>query len=229
MNHMALPEGSWRVTCDGERRRLVRQRRQYGRRTPSPSAQSIPSVRASSLRSQSTREEASALRRPHAGGRNAGIKCLDRERRIPHRTPRCLRNPFAINNLQSTTEFPFPIPFTISIWTQSHSARPLGPAADGWRIGLHPLDGPPAALVPLLGLVPEPCSSTRSPVRWPARSSESSPSEGCSSSRAGGRRGVVGADWDHAGVAAVAGHHHGDRSSDGQGRRADADARLGRR
>ena len=126
-----------------------------------------------------------------------------------------------------------PHPFTISIWTQSHSARPLGPAADGWRIGLHPLDDPPAALVPLLGLVPEPCSSTRSPGRWPARSSASSPSERCSRSRAG--RTTWRPAWsgrgrpDHAGVAAVAGHHHGDRSGDGRGRRADADARLGRR
>ena len=39
----------------------------------------------------------------------------------------------------------------ISIWTQSHSAGPLGPAVDGWRIGLHLLDGLPVALVPLLG------------------------------------------------------------------------------
>ena len=31
----------------------------------------------------------------------------DSEWWIPHRTLRCLRNPFAINNLQSTTEFPF--------------------------------------------------------------------------------------------------------------------------
>ena len=174
---------------------------------------------------------------PRATHRNVGHRprLSLRKPRLPHRTPCFLRNPFAINNLQSTTEFPFPIPFTISIWTQSHSARPLGPAADGWRIGLHLLDGPPAALVPLLGLVPEPCSSTRSPVRCggrrdlPHRHRARGVRRPGLDGRHGGRRGVVGADRDHAGVAAVAGHHHSDRSGDGQGRRADADARLGRR
>ena len=52
-------------------------------------------------------------------------------------------------------EFPFPIPFTILIWTQSHPAGLSEPTADGWRIGLHPLEGLPGALVPLLELVPD--------------------------------------------------------------------------
>ena len=37
--------------------------------------------------------------------------------------------------LTRTTEFPFPIPFTISSWTQSHSARPPETTTDGWRTG----------------------------------------------------------------------------------------------
>ena len=36
-----------------------------------------------------------------------------------------------MNNLRWDAEFPFPIPFTISIWTQSHFASLLGPATDG--------------------------------------------------------------------------------------------------
>ena len=34
-----------------------------------------------------------------------------------------------------------PISFPISIWTLWDFAGLLGPAVDGWRIGLHPLDG----------------------------------------------------------------------------------------
>ena len=55
-------------------------------------------------------------------------------------------------------------------------------------------------------------------VRWPGLNG-----------RHGGRGGEVGADRDHDRLAAVAGHHHDDQSGDAQGRRADADARLGRR
>ena len=77
-------------------------------------------------------------------------------RRSNGRTPRMLRNAttavrrakggFAPNlalstqliynkQLTSATEFPFPIPFTISSWTQSHSVRPPETTTDGWRTG----------------------------------------------------------------------------------------------
>ena len=73
--------------------------------------------------------------------------------RSPHRTLRYSHNPFIISNLREQRNFPFPVPFPISIWAQSHSAGLSGPTGDGWRIGLHPPDGLPAALVPLLELV----------------------------------------------------------------------------
>ena len=41
-----------------------------------------------------------STRRAASLGRNAGIKCLDRERWIPHRTLRCLHNQSRMNNLQ---------------------------------------------------------------------------------------------------------------------------------
>ena len=75
--------------------------------------------------------------------------------RTPHRTLRFLLNLLLINNLREQRNFSFPIPFPISIWTQSHSAGLSEPTGDGWRIGLHSPDGLPAALVPLLELVPD--------------------------------------------------------------------------
>ena len=84
-----------------------------------------------------------------------GNKAVIRSWRLPHRTLRYLHNSSVINNLREQGDFSFPIPFPISIWTQSHSAGLSEPTGDGWRIGLHSPDGLPAALVPLLELVPD--------------------------------------------------------------------------
>ena len=131
-------------------------------------------------------------------------------------------------------EFSLPIPFLILIWTQSHSAGLFEPTGDGWRIGLHPLDGLPAALVPLLGLVADRARLLALRCCRRRDLSASSPSWGCSSSRGGratwrpawsgrGRPGIMSA-WRRSVVTITA-----TGSGDAQGRRADADARLGRR
>ena len=153
--------------------------------------------------------------------------------RHPHRTLRCLCKLLRMNNLQWDTEFPFPIPFTISIWTQSDFAGLPGPAVDGWRIGLHPVNCLPAALVPLLGLdlnrarlLTVRCGGRRDlpphhrtggvrrqgwtgdiPPAWNGR----------------GRPGIM-TVWRRSVVTITA-----TRSGDAQGRRGDAGARVGRR
>ena len=43
--------------------------------------------------------------------------------------------PFCNKQLTGTTEFPFPIPFPIVSWTQSHSARLPETTTDAWRTG----------------------------------------------------------------------------------------------
>ena len=107
-----------------------------------------------------------------------------------------------------------PIPFTISIWTQSDFAGLLGPAVDGWRIGLHPLDGLPqlsflfwswfrtALVYSLYGAV----AAAIFPI---ITALGVFVVQGWTGDMA------VGAEWsgptrDHDGVAAVGGHHHGD-------------------
>ena len=62
------------------------------------------------------------------------------ELRSSHRTLRRLYNTGRMSSLQQTHKSPLPIPFPISIWTQSHSARLTGPATDGWRTCLVALD-----------------------------------------------------------------------------------------
>ena len=105
--------------------------------------------------------------------------------RSPHRTLRLFYNPLVINNLREQRNFSFPIPLPISIWTQSHSAGLSEPTGDGWRIGLHPPDGLlPAALVPLLELVPDRARLLALRCGGRRDLSESSPSWGCSLSRA---------------------------------------------
>ena len=104
--------------------------------------------------------------------------------RLPHRTLRFLHKQLVINNLREQRNFSFPIPFPISIWTQSHSAGLSEPTGDGWRIGLHPPDGLPAALVPLLELVPDRARLLALRCGGRRDLSASSPSWGCSLSRA---------------------------------------------
>ena len=86
----------------------------------------------------------------------------------------------------------------------------LGPAVDGWRIGLHPLNGLPQLSLLFLRLVPDPCSSIRCTVWWAAAIFRIiiAPGvfvvqrDGRHGGRRGGRRGRPGI-----GVAAFGGHH----------------------
>ena len=90
-----------------------------------------------------------------AGFRHCGVtaKCIPSSGFRTELCAACVT--YLYKQLTSMAELPFPIPFIILIWTQSHPAGLSEPTADGWRIGLHPLEGLPGALVPLLELVPD--------------------------------------------------------------------------
>ena len=151
--------------AEGRSRRLSRPR----------GARSLVLVRIGGLRGCSAEPVSVRAQEFRASGQDAWL---------PHRTLRFFINSLLINNLREQRNFSFPIPFPISIWTQSHSAGLSEPTGDGWRIGLHPPDGLPAALVPLLELVPDRARLLALRCGGRRDLSASSPSWGCSLSRA---------------------------------------------